>query len=84
LFSDDRAKAHFSEHAQCLAILSGLLEDEQCAQVGEGLLNSTELARTTIYFTHYLFEAYRVLGRGRRAHFLNDFRCGLIWESTGL
>jgi alpha-L-rhamnosidase len=62
LFADDLQKTRFSEHVQCLAILSGLLEEEQCAQVGDGLLNSTELARTTIYFTHYLFEAYRVLG----------------------
>jgi alpha-L-rhamnosidase len=61
LFADDRDKLHFSEHAQCLAILSGYLDDEQCAQVGNGLLTSHELARTTIYFTHYLFEAYRVL-----------------------
>jgi alpha-L-rhamnosidase len=61
LFADDRGKTRFSEHAQCLAILSGLLSLRQCAQVGDALLTSKELARTTIYFTHYLFEACRVL-----------------------
>jgi hypothetical protein len=61
LFADDRGKTRFSEHAQCLAVLSGFLAPRQCAQVGDALLTSRELARTTIYFTHYLFEACRVL-----------------------
>jgi alpha-L-rhamnosidase len=62
LFADDLAKTRFSEHAQCLALLSGLLGDEQRAQIADALLTNAEMARTTIYFTHYLFEGFRLLG----------------------
>ncbi len=62
LFADDRAHRHFSEHTQCLAVLSGQLDPAQRSRVAEGLLNDSGLARTTIYFSHYLFEAYRELG----------------------
>jgi hypothetical protein len=59
MFADDAGRTKFSEHAQCLAILSGMLDEARCAEVATGLLTSTELARTTIYFSHYLLEAYR-------------------------
>lgn len=63
LLADDRARQHFSEHTQCLAILSGLLGPERREKLAQGLLQDGDLARTTIYFSHYLFEAYRELGR---------------------
>lgn len=63
LFADDLAHKHFSEHAQCLALLSGMVSDEQRERIGAGLLSDPNLTRATIYFTHYLFEAYRLLGR---------------------
>ncbi len=63
LFADDPAHRSFSEHSQCLALLSGLLDDGQRERVAAGLLADPGLARTTISFTHYLFEAYRLLGR---------------------
>ncbi len=63
LFADDQAKMSFSEHAQCLAILSGLLDPEMVQELGESMLAATDLHRTTIYFTHYLFETYRALGK---------------------
>ena len=62
LFADDLAHEHFSEHTQCLALLSGALSDEQWERIGQGLLDDPGLTRTTISFTHYLFEAYRLLG----------------------
>ncbi len=63
LFADDLARQHFSEHAQCLAVLSGQLSQPQQNQVAHALLHANDLARTTIYFTHYLFETYTQLGR---------------------
>jgi len=63
LFADDLAKTSFSEHVQCLAILSAQVEGERFRRLAEGLLKDPSLHRTTIYFTHYLFDAYRVLGR---------------------
>jgi hypothetical protein len=64
LYADDLARRRFSEHSQCLAILSGQLDFARRARVAEGLLRGDDdLARATIYFSHYLFEAYRELGR---------------------
>ena len=63
LYADDLEHQHWSEHAQCLAITSELLPRERVEHVGQNLLEAPDLARTTIYFSHYLFEAYRELGR---------------------
>jgi hypothetical protein len=63
LYADDLAHAHFSEHAQCLALLSGHLPAGRRPAIERGLLSDSGLTRTTIYFTHYLFEAYTQLGR---------------------
>ena len=61
LFADDRAHTRFSEHTQCLALLSGALAGEQYARTAQNLLRDASLTRTTIYFNHYLFETYRLL-----------------------
>lgn len=63
LMADDMAHRHFSEHAQCLAILSGQVDEQRRARMAEGLLNAPDLQRATIYFSHYLFETFRELGR---------------------
>ncbi len=63
LFADDLAHTSFSEHTQCLALLSGMLEGEQYTRTAHNLLNDDSLTRTTIYFTHYLFETYRMLNQ---------------------
>jgi hypothetical protein len=80
IFADDLIKKHFSEHAQCLALLSGRIEESKRDRVAEGLLRDPELARTTIYFTHYLFETYRLLGRIDRLF----ERMGLWFDMKGL
>ncbi len=51
-----------TEHAQCLAILSGVLDDTRITTLAHSLRTHANLAQTTIYFSHYLFEAYRVVG----------------------
>lgn len=56
------ADSFVSEHAQCLAILSGVLSDTRVATLGNSLRQYPDMARTTIYFSHYLFEAYRTVG----------------------
>jgi alpha-L-rhamnosidase len=45
-----------------MAILSGVLEQHQIDAIRPGLMNDADVERTTIYFTHYLFETYRSLG----------------------
>ena len=66
LLADDLAHRHFSEHTQCLAILSGCLDEGHCTRASHSLLNDPQLTPTTIYFTHYLFETYRQLGHIER------------------
>jgi alpha-L-rhamnosidase len=63
MFADDLAHKHYSEHAQSLALLGDLVEGERAARVERALLSAEDLARTTIYFTHYLFETYAKIGR---------------------
>ena len=53
-----------SEHGQILPLLSGLCDGDRAGRTAQSLTADPDLARTTIYFTHYLFEAYRQLGRG--------------------
>ncbi|KAJ3378953.1 hypothetical protein HDU84_007154 [Entophlyctis sp. JEL0112] len=62
-FADDLAHRQFSEHAQCIAILSGLLTPKQQEQASTALFDDSDLQRTTIYFAHYLFETFVVLNR---------------------
>jgi hypothetical protein len=63
LFSEDLAKKHFSEHAQCLALISRTLDSRTQQRVEQSLFTDGDLYRTTIYFSHYLFEACRLSGR---------------------
>lgn len=63
LYADDPDHQHFSEHAQCLALLSGLAPPAHRDAIARNLFSDPDLARTTIYFSHYLFEACRLTGR---------------------
>lgn len=62
LLADDLIRQHFSEHTQCLAILSGMLSSQKVNNITAALINDTSIVRTTIYFAHYLFETYQLLG----------------------
>ena len=68
MVADTLAKDCFSEHAQCLAILADALPESKAESAFRGLTESAGLARTTVYFSHYLFDAY--LKRGRADMFL--------------
>ncbi len=63
LFADNPSKTRWSEHAQCLAILSDQLGHAAESRLLENMLRSGDLEKTTIYFSHYYFEACRKLGR---------------------
>ena len=63
LYADDLAHRLFSEHSQCLALLSGTLSQEQSDTVAENLFRDAHLERATIYFTHYLFDCAATTGR---------------------
>jgi len=68
LYANDLEQTQFSEHAQCLALLSGALGTAREPQIVKGLLNDPDLDRTTIYFSHYLFETYGLIGRPDLLH----------------
>jgi len=63
LMADTVKKDTFSEHAQCLALLAGILPADKEALSFRGLITASDLARTTVYFSHYLFETYTRYGR---------------------
>ena len=64
MVADTAAKDSFSEHAQCLAILADALPQDMARRVFDGLVGADDLARCTVYFSHYLFETYFRFGRG--------------------
>ncbi|MDF3056361.1 MAG: alpha-L-rhamnosidase [Rariglobus sp.] len=63
LFADNLEKTSFSEHAQAEAVLCGFISPDKLETVRRTLFTDTGLARTTISYSHYLFDACRKLGR---------------------
>ena len=63
LVADTVRHDRFSEHAQCLALLSGVLPPDREKRALKGLLDYDGLARATVYFSHYLFDVYMKYGR---------------------
>ncbi len=62
LFADDLQHRMFSQHAQCLATLSGLVPAAQLRVLRRTLPAARNMAPASIYFSHYLLETYRTLG----------------------
>jgi hypothetical protein len=63
LFADDAAHSLFSEHSQCLAILSGILPEQQRGAIAKNLFTASNLTQPTVYFMHYFFETCCELNR---------------------
>ena len=63
LVADTLTHDTFSEHAQCLSLLYGALPEDKRQRCFKALVESQKLARTTVYFSHYLFETYFAFGR---------------------
>ena len=64
MIADTDAKDHFSEHSLSLAIIADILPAAKRERVARALLEEKGLARATVYFSHYLFQAYFAIGRG--------------------
>ena len=64
LMADNLAHTEFSEHGQCLALLSDTLTGDQAQRCFAQLLAAPDLKRTTIYFSFYLMETWQKFGRG--------------------
>ncbi|MBR7104943.1 MAG: hypothetical protein IKC65_08365 [Lentisphaeria bacterium] len=75
LFADDPEKRHFSMHAQCFAILSGLTDEEESRRCLENMFACPDIARPTVYFSHYLFETLKKCGWAEEI-----FQYSSIWK----
>lgn len=64
LLADDERHEHFSEHAQCLALLNGVLDESKQTACFQALRSDPKLTRTTVYFSFYLLETFQKFGRG--------------------
>ncbi len=75
LYADDLQGEHFSQHSQCLAILSRRLSQADERRLFATMWEASDLAQTTVYFRHYLFEAAAQVGM------IDAFFAGLsIWR----
>jgi len=64
LMADNLAHTEFSEHGQCLALLTDTLTGNPAQRCFGQLLTAPDLKRTTIYFSFYLMETWQKFGRG--------------------
>ena len=64
LYADTREKNNFSQHANALAILTGMLNGATEETVGKRLLTDSTLTQCTIYFKYYLHQALTRAGLG--------------------
>ncbi len=66
LIANETSRETFSEHAQALALLGGVVTGARARRVLKGLLAGDDLHRASYYFSFYLFEALRAMGQGHR------------------
>ncbi len=64
LFADRIEKDLFSQHANALAILTGIVDSVDADKLASQILSDTSLAPASIYFKYYLHSAYIKAGKG--------------------
>src|SRR2546430_14292267 len=57
LYADTREKDVYSQHANALAVLAGVVDGADLSAVCRGLLLDSSLTQCTIYFKYYLHQA---------------------------
>jgi alpha-L-rhamnosidase len=57
LYADTREKTTFSQHANALALLTGVVDDQDKLAFSKRLIAGTGLTKCTIYFSYYLDQA---------------------------
>jgi len=66
LIADTTAHDVFSQHANALAILSGIVIGENAVSVAKQMIEDPTLEQCSYYYHHYLFEALMKTGLGDR------------------
>lgn len=65
LFADNGDKKFFSQHANTLAILTGLVEGDEAASIATKIMDEKEnLIGASIYYRYYVNQALRMTGHG--------------------
>lgn len=65
LFADRAEKDVFSQHANGLAILAGLVEGNEARSIGDKMLAlENDMVEATIYFKYYIHQAMVEVGKG--------------------
>ncbi|MEP7142132.1 MAG: alpha-L-rhamnosidase C-terminal domain-containing protein [Ferruginibacter sp.] len=64
IFADREEKDVFSQHANALAILTGVVDKSDLQEISQQLLNNQNLAPASIYFKYYLHQALIKAGLG--------------------
>lgn len=89
LFADRSEKDLFSQHANSLAILSGLVQAEEAKAIGDKILKlENNMVEATIYFKYYIHQALVQVGKGDQyLSFLDVWRKGIdlgltTWAET--
>jgi hypothetical protein len=76
-YADRPEKDLFSQHANALAILTGVAEGEQARAIAHRLLTDTSLVQASIYFKYYVYQALVKMSMG------NDYVNWLgIWRDN--
>ncbi|MCP9236192.1 family 78 glycoside hydrolase catalytic domain [Lewinella sp. JB7] len=77
LFADTKAHDHYSQHANSLAILAGIVPEKDRAALANRMLDDEDLAPASIYFRYYLHRALAEAGMG------NDYLDWLdVWRTN--
>ncbi len=64
LYADTREKNTFSQHANALAVLTGMVSKTDRRAMGNRMLDDSTLTQCTIYFKYYLHQALTRAGLG--------------------
>jgi 3',5'-cyclic AMP phosphodiesterase CpdA len=87
MYADTPAKDGYSQHAQSLAVLAGMLEGDAPSHAARDLISRAagdpKLTQATIYFRHYLHSALNAAGEGDRyLDMLGEWRAQLARGMT--
>lgn len=83
LFADTREKNTFSQHANSLAVLTGMVSEADLPELGKRLLTDKSLTQCTIYFKYYLHQALTKAGLGEDyMNWLGIWRDNIKWGLT--
>lgn len=83
LYADTKEQNTFSQHANSLAILTGMLDKAGMNKVGKLMLSDSTLTQCTIYFKYYLHQALVRAGLGDGyINWLGIWRKNIEWGLT--